>query len=268
MALFGFIGAGNMGYPLIKAAAQTFTKEEVIFTDVSTERCNYVKGETGVNFLTDNISVVQQCTYLILAIKPQFFQPVLSQIKEKVTKEQIVISIAAGITIDAIKEALRDDIRIVRAMPNTPAMVNQGMTGICYSKEHFSNDEIEMIDRFFRSFGKYEIFDEKLMNAVICANGSSPAYVYMFIEALADSVVAYGIPRDKAYALAAQTVLGAASMVLETGEHPGRLKDNVCSPGGTTIAAVKALEEYGLRNSIMKATDACYAKAVELSTKK
>lgn len=268
MALFGFIGAGNMGYPLIKAAAQTFTKEEVIFTDVSAERCKFVNKETGVNFLADNISVVKQCKYLILAIKPQFFPQVLKQLKEVVTKDQIIISIAAGITIDTIKEAFGEDTRIVRAMPNTPAMVNQGMTGICYSKEHFSEEERDVIDRFFCSFGKYEIFDEQLMNAVICANGSSPAYVYMFIEALADSVVAYGIPRDKAYILAAQTVLGAASMVLETGEHPGRLKDNVCSPGGTTIAAVKALEEYGLRNSIMKATDACYAKAVELNTKK
>ena len=268
MALFGFIGAGNMGYPLIKAAAQTFTKDEVIFTDVSVERCNYVKNETGVNFLSDNISVVKQCKFLVLAIKPQYFHLVLNQLKEIVTEKQIIISIAAGITIDTIKESLRDDIRIVRAMPNTPAMVNQGMTGICYFREHFSEDEMDVIDRFFCSFGKYEVFDEQLMNAVICANGSSPAYVYMFIESLADSVVAYGIPRDKAYVLAAQAVLGAASMVLETGEHPGRLKDNVCSPGGTTIAAVKALEEYGLRNSIMKATDACYAKAVELSKKK
>jgi pyrroline-5-carboxylate reductase len=166
-----------------------------------------------------------------------------------------------------MKEILGDTVRIVRAMPNTPAMVYKGMTGISYSQDIYSDIEKTEIDRFFLSFGKYEVFDEKLMNAVVCANGSSPAYVYMFIEALADSVVAYGIPRDKAYVLAAQTVLGAATMVLETGEHPGRLKDNVCSPGGTTIAAVKALEEYGLRNAIMKATDACYDKAVAMSKK-
>jgi pyrroline-5-carboxylate reductase len=153
-------------------------------------------------------------------------------------------------------------------MPNTPAMVSKGMTGICFSADTFTQDEREVVDHFFSSFGKYEIFDEKLMNAVVCANGSSPAYVYMFIEALADSVVNYGIPRDKAYILAAQTVFGAAAMVLETGEHPAKLKDNVCSPGGTTIAAVKALEEHGLRNAIMKATDACYEKAVFLSNKK
>jgi pyrroline-5-carboxylate reductase len=147
-------------------------------------------------------------------------------------------------------------------MPNTPAMVSEGMSGLCYSNDNFTEDEKNVIDHFFTSFGKYEIFEERLMYAVVCANGSSPAYVYMFIEALADSVVKYGIPRDKAYTLAAQTVLGSAKMVLETKEHPGKLKDQVCSPGGTTIAAVAALEEFGFRNSVIKATDACYEKAV------
>lgn len=268
MALFGIIGAGNMGYPLIKAATQTFGSNEVIFTDVSQARCEFVKKETGVDYIKDNLSVVKNCKYLVFAIKPQFFPQVLSEIRNEVTKEQVVISIAAGITIDTIKEGLTKEVRIVRAMPNTPAMVLKGMTGISFSDDSFSEEEKNIIDRFFKSFGKYEIFPENLMNAVVCANGSSPAYVYMFIEALADSVVSYGIPRDKAYTLAAQTVFGSAAMVLETGEHPGRLKDNVCSPAGTTIAAVKALEEFGFRNSIMKATDACYAKSVELSKKK
>ncbi len=265
MALFGFIGAGNMGYPLIKAAGNTFGTAEVVFTDVSLSRCQYVNNETQIPFLEENIEVVNQCKYLVLAVKPQFFPQVLDQIKTSVTKDQIIISIAAGITIEKLKDALGSGARVVRAMPNTPAMVGKGMTGITYSMDDFTEEERKVIDRFFQSFGKYEVFDERSMNAVICANGSSPAYVYMFIEALADSVVAYGIPRDKAYVLAAQTVLGAAAMVLETGEHPGKLKDQVCSPGGTTIAAVKALEEHGLRNAIMKATDACYEKAVSLS---
>lgn len=268
MALFGFIGAGNMGYPMLKAAINTFGNTEVVYTDASPERRQYVLNDTGVPFLEDNIAVVEQCKYLVLAVKPQFFPQVLNQIKKVVTEKHVVISIAAGITVDSINDYLSQTIRIVRSMPNTPAMVLKGMTGISYSQDEFSEEEITVIDRFFTSFGRYEIFDEKLMNAVVCANGSSPAYVYMFIEALADSVVSYGIPRDKAYTLAAQTVLGAAAMVLETGEHPGKLKDNVCSPGGTTIAAVKALEEHGLRNAIMKATDACYEKAVSLSLKK
>lgn len=268
MALFGIVGVGNMGYPLLNAAINTFGKEEVIYTDVSSQRKEFIEDMTGIAAMEDNISLVKQCKYLVLVVKPQYFLSVLDDIKDYVTKEQVVISIAAGISIDTIKIGLSSKIRVVRAMPNTPAMVNQGMTGICFSEDKFTDEEMQVIDQFFSSYGKYEVFDENLMNAVICANGSSPAYVYMFIEALADSVVSYGIPRDKAYHLVAQTVLGAATMVLETKEHPGKLKDNVCSPGGTTIAAVKALEEFGFRNAIMKATDACYKKATDLSTNK
>ena len=268
MALFGFIGAGNMGYPILKAAVKTYGAAEVIYTDASKDRCEFVKKETNITASEDNSSVVKNSKYIVLAVKPQFFPQVLNQIKDEVTKDQVILSIAAGITIETIKNALSDSIRIVRAMPNTPAMVEKGMTGICFSNDNFTEEERRTIDQFFHSFGKCEVFDEKLMNAVVCANGSSPAYVYMFIEALADSVVSYGIPRDKAYTLVAQTVMGAAAMVLETGEHPGKLKDNVCSPGGTTIEGVKALEEYGLRSAIMKATDACYEKAVSLSVKK
>lgn len=135
------------------------------------------------------------------------------------------------------------------------------MTGVSYDSSLFSLTEKEMIEKIFKSFGKYAVLDEKLMSAVVCASGSSPAYVYMFIEALADSVVKYGVPRKDAYQMAAQTVMGAAKMVLETGKHPAELKDAVCSPGGTTIAGVAALEEWGFRNSIIKATDACYNKA-------
>lgn len=268
MAMFGFIGVGNMGYPILKAIANTFGANEVVYTDASLERMQYVKNETGIPFEEDSISVAKQCKYLVLAIKPQFFAQVLNQVKKVVTRDHVVISIAAGITIDTIKDNLSESIRVVRAMPNTAAMVLKSMTGISYSHDTFSEEDYDIVDRFFKAFGRYEVFEERLMNAVVCANGSSPAYVYMFIEALADSVVSYGIPRDKAYTLVSQTLIGAASMVLETGEHPGRLKDNVCSPGGTTIAAVKALEEHGLRNAIMKATDACYERATVLSNKK
>jgi pyrroline-5-carboxylate reductase len=268
MALFGVIGVGNMGYPLLKAAINTFGKEEVIYSDPSPVRRQEVLMETGVAASANNIDVIKNCKFLVLAVKPQYFPEVLMEIRESVSEEHVVISIAAGITIETVVKGLSEKVRVVRIMPNTPAMVNQGMTGVCYSKAAFTDGEKEILHRFFSSYGKYEVFDESLMNAVVCANGSSPAYVYLFIEALADSVVKYGIPRDKAYTLAAQTVLGAAAMVLETGEHPGKLKDNVCSPGGTTIAGVSALEEYGFRNAIIKATDACYEKAVNLSIKK
>lgn len=265
MALFGFIGAGNMGYPLLKAASDTFGKDLVIFFDASDKRRREVIKETGIRSAEDNITLAKECKYLVLAVKPQYFHEVLQEIRGAVTKEHVVISIAAGITMDTIKQGLSSAVRIVRVMPNIAAMVLKGMSGVCYMNAAFSKEEMDTLDRFFNSYGRYEVFDESLMNAVVCANGSSPAYVFMFIEALADSVVNYGIPRDKAYILAAQSVLGAAAMVLETGEHPGRLKDNVCSPGGTTINAVKALEQYGFRNAIMKATDACYERTAKLS---
>ena len=265
MALFGFIGAGNMGYPLLKAAIQTFGKDEVIFTSATLKRKEAISKETGIPFVEDNRRVAEQCKYLVLAVKPQVFPEVLSQIKDLVTSEHIIISLAVGVTIASIKERLSEKVRVVRSMPNTPALVSQGMTGISFSDDIYTEEEKAIIDRFFSSFGQYEVFSENLMNAVAAASGSSPAYAYMFIEALADSVVSYGIPRDKAYKLVAQTLLGAATMVLKTGEHPGALKDKVCSPGGTTIAAVKALEEHGFRNAIMKATDACFLKSEQMS---
>ncbi len=265
MALFGVIGVGNMGYPLLKAAIQTFGSNEVIYSDFSEIKRQEVEKATTIPAIQDNITLVKNCKYLLLAIKPQFFPEVLKEIKDHIREDHILISIAAGITIDTIRKELAKEVKVIRAMPNTPAMVNQGMTGICYSNSEFAEEEKETISRFFSSYGRYEVFPETLMNAVVCASGSSPAFVYLFIEALADSAVKYGISRDKAYLMAAQTVLGAATMVLETGEHPGKLKDNVCSPGGATIAGVCALEEYGLRNAVLKASDACYERAEALS---
>ncbi len=261
MDKFGFIGCGNMGYPMLRGVKNVFGSDFVTFTTASAERRELIKKETGVSYVSDNVSVVTSCKYIILAIKPQKYEEVFKEIKNCLTKEHIVISIAVGYPIENIKKTLGSSVRVVRAMPNTPALVGEGMSGVCFSEDTFTEEEKETINRFFCSFGKYEIFDEKLMDAVACASGSTPAYVYMFIEALADSVVKYGIPRNKAYDLVSQTVLGAAKMVLETKEHPGKLKDQVCSPGGTTIAGVAALEENGFRNAVIKATDACYAKA-------
>ena len=150
-------------------------------------------------------------------------------------------------------------------MPNTPALIGEGMTGVSYNMTDFSFDERDVIDKFFNSIlERLFMLMKKLMDGIVCASGSSPAYVYMFIEAMADSVVKYGIKRDDAYKLVAQTVLGSAKMVLESGEHPAVLKDKVCSPGGTTIQAVSALEENGFRNALIKATDACYDKCTSI----
>ena len=240
----------------------SYTKSS--FTDVNADKMNQVTEETGVPHVDSNAECANSCQYLVLAVKPQYYQPVLQNIMNVVTPKHIIISIAPGITIAQLKESLGIDRRIVRAMPNTPALVGEGMTGVSYNPAQFSDEEKATIEEFFRSFGRVKMVEERLINAVACASGSSPAYVYMFIEALADSAVKYGLPRQDAYEMVAQTVLGSAKMVLETGMHPGALKDNVCSPGGTTIEGVSALEEYGFRNAIIKASDACYDKCKRL----
>lgn len=260
MAKIGFIGMGNMGYAMLKGIINKFDKDDIIFTDVNKERVLKVSEELGIPYAESNAECANSAKYIILAVKPQFYSQVIKNIQNVVQKDHVIISIAPGITIKSLKDSLGFDSRIVRAMPNTPALLGEGMTGICYEQNLFNFEEKEVIGKIFSSFGKYKVVSEKLMSAVVCVSGSSPAYVYMFIEALADGAVKYGIPRDAAYEMAAQTVLGAAKMVLETGLHPGELKDNVCSPGGTTIAAVSALEENGFRNAIIKATDACYNK--------
>lgn len=261
MATIGFVGMGNMGYAMLKGILKVFSTEEVVFSNRSEEKRKVVESETHVKAQFKNIDCVSNAKYIVLAVKPQQYQMVLEEIKDELTGEHVILSIAPGITSEQLKDMIGHDKRIVRAMPNTPALLGEGMTGISYEDSQFTNEETEIIGKIFSSFGKYVKVEEKLMSAVVCASGSSPAYVYMFIEALADSVVKYGLPRDKAYEFVAQTVKGAAQMVLETGKHPGELKDQVCSPGGTTIAGVAALEEFGLRNAVIKASDACYSKA-------
>ena len=260
MALIGFIGMGNMGYAMLKGALKVFDSSELIFSCPDRARCEAISNETGVDYVESNSECANNAKYIVLAVKPQIYDTVLKNIQNIITHEHVVISIAPGITIDYVTRALGGDARVVRAMPNTPALVGEGMTGISYDSKLFLLTERDLIQKFFKSFGRVNVLPESLMSAVVCASGSSPAYVYMFIEALADSVVQYGMPRDKAYEMVAQTVLGAAKMVLETEEHPAQLKDNVCSPGGTTIKGVAALEMNGFRSSIFKATDECYTK--------
>lgn len=261
MAKIGFIGMGNMGFAIMKGLLKIYRPEELLFTDVNKERMQAVKESTGVEFVETNAECANQSEMVVLAVKPQYYDGVLKNIKYAVRPEQIIISIAPGITIETLLKKLGDGKRIVRAMPNTPALLGEGMTGVTYDRKLFTEEEEARIREFFSSFGRMEFVEERLMSAVVCASGSSPAYVYMFIEALADSAVRYGLPRDKAYSFAAQAVKGAAAMVLETGKHPGQLKDEVCSPGGTTIAGVAALEECGFRNAVLKANDACYNKS-------
>lgn len=260
MAKIGFIGMGNMGNAILNGLLKVYGPENMIFCAAHQDKMETVTERTGVAHARSNRDCAQGVRYLILAVKPQYFDAVFSEIRDVVTPEQVVISLAPGITVANITERLGGNVRVVRAMPNTPAMLGEGMTGVSYDALAFTQEEKEEVGLIFSSCGRVEIVEERLMDAVGCVSGSSPAFVYMFIEALADSGVKYGLPRKTAYAMAAQTVMGSAKMVLETGRHPGQLKDEVCSPGGTTIAGVSALEEFGLRNAVIKAADACYEK--------
>lgn len=264
MAKIGFIGMGNMGRAILVGALKEFPKEDMIFSAKTSETKRKVYEQTGVEYADSNAECANKCKYLILAVKPQFYDEVLNGIRYMVTPEHVIISLAPGKTIEQLKANLGSDKRIVRVMPNTPAMIGEGMTGISCRQEEFSEVELDMLRRIFSACGKAEFIDEKLMNAVVCASGSSPAFVYMFIEALADSAVRYGMPRKQAYVFAAQAVKGAAAMVLKTGEHPGILKDQVCSPAGTTIEGVAALEACGMRDAVMKASAAVYKKCTEM----
>lgn len=257
---FGIIGAGNMGYPMLRGAVKTVGAKNVSFTCMSDT--DKERGEaTGAVYCTSNADLAKKSDVIVLVVKPYVYDTVLTEIKDSVKAGTIVITVAAGITIDYIKKALSGQIKVVRVMPNTPAMVGEGMSAVTFdANSDFTAEEKDSIGNFFDSFGKYVELPENLQDAAIPASGSSSAFVYVLIEAMADAAVCCGIPRDTAYKMTAQTVLGAAKMVLETGEHPGKLKDNVCTPGGTTIAGIRTLEENGFRTAVMEACIATFDK--------
>ncbi len=261
MKNFGLIGVGNMGYAMLKGAVSTFASDQIVYTDISRKRLEMVKVKIGLNFCLTNVEVVKKAKYIVLAIKPQYIGQVLEEIKDELTTDHIIISVSPGLTIDSFKQQIGNEMRVVRAMPNTPALVGEGMSVICFSIDTFLDCEKKDVINFFESFGDVLELKEALMDAVVPVSGSSPAYVYMFIEAMADAGVRLGLLRADAYHLAAKTVLGAACMVLDTGEHPAVLKDQVCSPGGTTIEAVAELEKNGFRSAVMEAMQACYDKS-------
>ena len=233
----GFIGLGNMATAMIGGMLQKgiAAPEDIIGSARTETTVEKVKTKFNINTTTDNKIVVAEDT--------------------------LIVSIAAGRTLDYLKEAFgRPELKLIRCMPNTPALVLEGCTGVC-AEENVTEEDMEQVLALLRSFGIASVVPERLMDVVVGVSGSSPAYVFMFIEAMADEAVAAGMPRKQAYEFAAQSVLGSARMVLETGRHPGELKDMVCSPGGTTIQAVKVLEEKGMRAAVMDAMDACIEKS-------
>ncbi len=258
----GFIGCGNMATAIIKGIIrkQIIDAENIIASAKTKATLDRVQKELGVKVSTDNLEVTENSDILVLAVKPQYYPEVIAQIKDVVRKEQIVISIAPGKTLDWLQEQFGGVVRLVRTMPNTPALVGEGMTGVCRN-QYVTDEDYATVLQILGSFGEVETIPENLMDVCVSVSGSSPAYIYILIEAMADGAVADGMPRAQAYKFAAQSVLGSAKMVLETGKHPGELKDQVCSPGGTTIEAVRVLEEKGFRSSVIEAMKACVRKA-------
>lgn len=247
-----------MGYAILKSLLSKYDKNEFSFCELSKDRIELVKSETGIEVSDYMKELSSKSKYIILAVKPQNYSQVLLNIKSSLKEDSIVVSIAPGISIENIKNFLGSDVKVVRTMPNTPALVSEGMTVLSFSEDKFEDREIEEIKSIFTSCGEIEVVPEEYMNAAVPISGSSPAYIYILIEAMADAGVAAGLPRKLAYKLAAQSVLGSAKMVLETGAHPAELKDAVCSPAGTTIEAVSVLEKEGFRSSIIEAMNAAY----------
>lgn len=264
MYCIGFIGAGNMGRAMINGLLSKEHSNDIIFTDSSSKIRQEVSEKLGISCFESNTEIASKSKYIVIAVKPQNYKEVMNDIKNYITPEKVIISIAPGITISTIKELLGNDTRVIRCMPNTPSLVGEGMSIISFSEDSYTEMEKEEIINIFKSFGEVEILKEKLMDAVVPISGSSPAYVYMMIEAMADAGVLIGLPRKLSYRLAAQSVLGAGKMVLETATHPGELKDAVCSPGGTTIEAVAVLEKRNFRNAIIEAMISCYEKTKKL----
>lgn len=239
-------------------------KEQIMASAKSEETIKSVKQKYSINVTNDNKEVAKFADIIILAVKPIHYGFIISEIKDLIHNDTVVVTIAAGITLQDIEDSFNKKVKCVRTMPNTPSLVGEGMSVLC-PNAYISEMDLKNVEQLFNSFGRSEILEENLMDVVPAISGSSPAYVYMMIEALADGGVMKGISRKQSYQLAAQAVLGAAKMVLETAEHPGALKDDVCTPGGATIEAVAELEKNGFRGSIIQAMEKCYEKTTGMT---
>ena len=258
----GFIGTGNMASAIMGGIIknQLISADEIIGADVYASSREKAKEQFGIHVTADNHEVVENADVVVLSVKPQFYEEVICEIRDFVRADQIVITIAPGKTLAWLAEKFDKGVKLVRTMPNTPALVGAGMKAMC-PNDHMTEEEINYVRMLLGSFGRVEIVTERLMDTVVSVSGSSPAYVFMMIDAMADAAVSGGMPRTQAYQFAAQAVMGSAKMVLETGKHPGELKDMVCSPGGTTIEAVRTLEECGFRSAVIEAMKVCEEKS-------
>jgi pyrroline-5-carboxylate reductase len=261
----GFIGGGNMAGALIRGLlhSETMTPDQIRASDVKTDRLAELSAKYGIETTDDNAALAGWADVIVLSVKPQIVDRVLAPVGDALAPADLVVSIAAGVPLEALEARLPIGAKVVRAMPNTAAIALAGATAIAPGV-NAGPDDIEVARALFEAVGRCVVLDESLLDAVTGLSGSGPAYVMLMIEALADGGVKVGLGRDTALLLAAQTVYGAAKLQLETGEHPGRLKDMVTSPGGTAIAGLHTLEAGGLRRTLIDAVEAASTRSAEL----
>ena len=252
----GILGTGNMGEALIHGLlyGHLCRPEQIFCSDVRAEKLKAIREKYGVKSTSHNVEVVKQSDIVILAVKPQIMKQVVEEIAKYLDLSKLIISIAAGVPLDAIEACARKDLKLIRVMSNICVSVREGVSAIAGGK-HALKEDLMMAKTIFDSVGKSLFIEEDLLDAVTGLSGSGPAYIFLIIDALADAGVKVGLSRDDALILASQTVLGAAKMLIETGEHPGKLKDMVTSPGGTAIAGLHTLEEGGLRTTLINAVE-------------
>src|SRR5689334_10769151 len=260
-----FLGTGNMAEALIKGLlrAGTAKPEELIATFRRKERMEEFQKSYPVKTTLDNVAAAAEASVVVLSVKPQAMSKLLVQIAPAVDPHKLIISVAAGVPIMALERKLGAGARIIRTMPNTPALVGMGACALA-AGEHATQEDLDIASSIFQAVGITTVVDENLLDAVTGLSGSGPAYVFLVIEALSDAGVKVGLPRYTALKLAAQTVLGSAKLLIETGAHPGHLKDQVTSPGGTAIAGIATLEAGGLRTTLINAVEAATRRSREL----
>lgn len=263
----GFIGSGNMGQAMIKGLVESdlINNENILVFDKNKELAKSLADENKLTNYENIEDIAKDSNILVLAVKPYNYEEVLNDIQGNVSEDTVVVVIAVGISFEDISNKL-GNVKIVRAQPSTPALVGESNSTLL-PNERMNEQDLEEIIEIFNSFGKTEVLPENLMDVVPSIASSAPAYALMLISAMADGGCLEGFPRDQALRLSAQSVLGAAKMVLETGEHPDVLKDKICTPGGTTIEAVCKLEEKGFRNAVIEAVKACAQKSKDMMKK-
>jgi pyrroline-5-carboxylate reductase len=261
----GFLGAGNMGEAMIKGLTQAglVPAAAIGATDARADRLDQMTRQYGIRAFANNPALVAESDVIILAVKPQIMSAVLREIAAAVDGTKLIISLAAGVATRTLREHLAKPARLIRVMPNTPALVLEGATAIARA-EGLEEGDLEIAQALFGAVGRVVVLDEDHLDAVTGLSGSGPGYIAIVIEALADGGVKMGLDRATAMTLATQTVLGSARLILETGMHPGQLKDMVASPGGTTIAGIAALEDGGIRRTIISAVERATLRSREL----